>query len=361
MLPGRLPSALLARAALCSAAVALLCLTVPPVPVAPAAAHSIEIGAYVGADPPTADAINSFEELAGRHLASAAWYAGWDSASQPPFPAADLRPLLSHDGFRAPVVLHLTWEPWAPLADIAAGAYDGYISAYAGSAADWGGPIRLRFAHEMIQDNVHDDCQGQPGCPEWYPWQDQPADYVAAFRRVHDLFQAAGAANVAFVWCPNNYPFDLSVVRAYYPGAGYVDWLCVDGYNWTNQDGAPGWPDWQWFDDIYYNIYHTLADHAEIFGERPIMIGELASCEAGPYEQPGQTKAAWIENAFSRMKSADYARLQAFYWFQTHKECNWRVDSSPASEAAFRLALSDAIFAGHAVPAAVTYLPIVAE
>jgi beta-mannanase len=149
----------------------------------------------------------------------------------------------------------------------------------------------------------------------------------------------------------------VSLVQQYYPGQEYVDWLCADGYNPTNRDGQPGWPDWQWFDDIYYPIYHSFVDHPEIFGEAPIMIGEFAACEAGPYELPGQTKSAWITNAFERMGSADYARIKVFTWFNIDKECDWRINSSDASLAAFRAAISGPSFVSH--PHQTVYLPVV--
>jgi len=135
------------------------------------------------------------------------WFQGWDAAHQPAFPSAELAGgVRYHHAYATHTSLHVTWEPWVKLADIAGGVYDSYLASYAGQARDWGEPVRLRFAHEMIQDNVYNNCQGQAGCPEWYPWQDQPANYVLAFRHVHDVFAAQGAANVEFVWCPNNYP-----------------------------------------------------------------------------------------------------------------------------------------------------------
>ncbi len=326
------------------------------------AAGSSEIGAFVGVSPPTAAAVTGFENLSGRHVRSVIWYQGWSASSQPAFPASELYGVRDHDGYNTHTTLHLTWEPWVSLKDIASGNYDSYLTRYATETKNWGDTIRLRLAHEMIQDNAYDNCQGQPSCPEWYPWQDQPADYAAAFRHVHDAFAAAGAANVEFVWCPNNYPFALNTVQPYYPGQNYVDWLCMDGYNWTNRDGQPGWPDWQWFDDLFYPLYHTFVDHTDVFGNKPVMIGEFASCEAGAYEQPGQTKSAWITNAFERIQSSGYAQIQAFYWFNINKECDWRIDSSPQSLSAFQASMTNLYFTSHPTLesfAPVAYLPVV--
>jgi hypothetical protein len=309
--------------------------------------NGVDIGAYIAVDPPTSVAVKGFEKLIGRHICSVSWYQAWNAVKHPPFPAAALNGVIYHDGYNTRTVLHLTWEPWAKLSDIASGKYDVYLTSYATQVKNWGGLLRLRFGHEMIQDGT--PCYGQLNCPDWYPWQDQPTDYVAAYRHVHDVFTSTGASNVEFVWCANNYPFDVNVVQQYYPGQAYVDWLCMDGYNPTNKDNQPGWPDWLWFDDIFFNIYHTFVDNAAIFGDKPIAIGELSSCEAGPYELPGQTKPAWITNAFDRIKSPDYASIKAFDWFHINKitECNWRVNSSPASLSAFQTAISDPYFGSH--------------
>ena len=56
------------------------------------------------------------------------------------------------------------------------------------------------------------------------------AKFRAAWIHTWTLFQQEGATNVEWVWCPNNgnYPY-----KGFYPGDRYVDWVGVDGYNWT--------------------------------------------------------------------------------------------------------------------------------
>ena len=294
----------------------------------------IQIGAFVGASPPTTSTVQAFESLAGRHVYSVLWYQGWDPVNQPSFPVPELTLVRYHDGYDTGVVSHLTWEPWVALTDIVSGTYDAYLTSYATQIKNWGAPVRLRFAHEMIQNNVKDG-------DEWYPWQDQPEEYKAAFHHVRAVFRAAGATNAEFVWCPQNYPFDLDTVKLYYPGPDDADWLCIDGYNSANP--------WQWFDDIFFNLYHTFVDHPEVFGVKPVMLGEFASCEAGVDEKSWETKPAWIRNTFERIQSADYAQLRAFYWFHIKKECDWQINSSAESLAAFKTVISTTVWASHPV------------
>ena len=68
----------------------------------------------------------------------------------------------------------------------------------------------------------------------------------------------------------------------YYPGGYYVDWICIDGYNWGTN---PVQPDrWKTFGEVFGLTYSTLTQ----ISSRPIMIGETASSELGG------SKAAWI-------------------------------------------------------------------
>ena len=120
----------------------------------------------------------------------------------------------------------MTWEPWDhylgsdqntfSLSGIASGEFDSYISNWGSQAARFGKPILVRFAHEMNGN--------------WYPWSigvngNTAAEYVAAFRHIHDLFVAAGATNVEWVWCPNVLPGTSSDMATEYPGSNYVNFL----------------------------------------------------------------------------------------------------------------------------------------
>lgn len=128
----------------------------------------------------------------------------------------------------------VTWEPWVSVnaslgkeaqfkkqpeysnGVVAAGNWDAYIRDFARSVAGCGLIVYMRYAHEMNGD--------------WYPWSRDTADYVAAWRRMVDIFRAEGATNAKFVysmnpsvWVP---PAEFEKpVRDYWPGADYVDFL----------------------------------------------------------------------------------------------------------------------------------------
>ncbi|WP_236745311.1 glycoside hydrolase family 26 protein [Rhodococcus sp. BS-15] len=219
----------------------------------------------------------------------------------------------------------LTWEPWAAGAgvvqpdfqssDITAGRYDAYITEWARALASWGKPVMLRYAHEMNGN--------------WYPWADRvngntDGDYVRAYRHVHDLFTAAGASNVEWVWNPNvPNAVPMSVV---YPGSQYVDVVGLDGYNWGT---SQSWSAWQTPDQLFGD---GLTQVRALALGKPIVLGEVASAEAGG------SKPAWITRLIEYL--AAQPDVTGFLWFDMNKEVDWRIDSSPASAAAMASALA---------------------
>jgi beta-mannanase len=222
----------------------------------------------------------------------------------------------------------IAWEPWRwgggitqpgyALDRIVAGDMDGYLRGWASGIAAWGRPVTLRFAHEMNGN--------------WYPWAEGingngPGDYVAAWRHVHDLFKAAGAVNVTWMWAPN-VPYPGSTpLTSLYPGRDYVDVVGLDGYNWGT---AASWSSWT---DPKSLFGPGLAQLRALAPGKPIVIAETASAEAGG------SKPEWIKTLIAYL--AAQRDIVGFVWFQFVKETDWRFDSTPASGAAFKQALAN--------------------
>jgi Glycosyl hydrolase family 26 len=224
-------------------------------------------------------------------------------------------------GGRTPMI---TWEPWAPgladqpayrLAQVARGAFDSYILTWATSLKSYGRPVYLRPMHEMNGN--------------WYPWggtvnANSAADYIAAWRHMHDMFRAAGATNVRWVWSPlvDDTPnTKQNALERYYPGKRYVDVLALDGYNWGAD--APEYGGWRTFDQVFAHAYARISR----LGPQPIWIAETGTSAIGG------DKAGWVRDMFAAAPS--YARLEAIVWFNQWKERDWRATSSPEVAAAF--------------------------
>jgi Glycosyl hydrolase family 26 len=201
-----------------------------------------------------------------------------------------------------------------PLSQVASGTYDSSIRAWAEGAKAWRHPFFLRFDWEMNGD--------------WFPWgttssnQNTPADFVAAWRHVHDIFVAAGARNVRWVWCPNVDPHGrMTNLASLYPGRAYVAWTCLDGYN--NDDP------WMSFAKLYGSSYRQIRRLAPT---KPMIVGEIASTEHGG------DKALWISQMFGALRTR-FSHIEGLVWYDkwgTSSTPDWPIETSGTSSAAFR-------------------------
>lgn len=192
------------------------------------------------------------------------------------------------------------------------GTYDGIIRAAAAELRSLRGPVLLRYFAEMNNG---------------YRSTGSPALYVAAWRHVHELFQAHGATNVQWVWCPTSQGFLAGKAQQYYPGDSYVNWIGADGYNW-----APGLPraKWRSFATIFAPFYQWAAHQS-----RPLLIGEFGSGEGSP-----RAKANWFRQAAQQLRT-EFPRIRAVVYFNSRHEnlgfeFDWRVNTSTSALSAFR-------------------------
>jgi hypothetical protein len=109
--------------------------------------------------------------------------------------------------------------------------------------------------------------------PYRYPWgphNNSAADFVAAWKHVHDLFRKAGANNIIWMWSPHPaYGF----FKEYYPGDAYVDYV---GIGTLNYGPVASWAKWWSFDEIFGKYYQDLAAF-----KKPIVLTEFASLAYG--------------------------------------------------------------------------------
>lgn len=248
----------------------------------------------------------------------ALWYASFTEAPDP----AKLAAVAA-----AGVVPVLTWEPWDParksqkafaLGRFLAGDFDPTVRRWGDALAAYGGPVHLRFAHEMNAGG--------------YPWAvgvngNTAAQYVAVWRRVHDLLRSRGATQVVRVWSPNVTFPGSTPLASVYPGAEHVDVVGIDGYNWgTTRRGVT----WQTPAQV---LGPTLAEVRRVAPGKRVLVTETASTEKGG------DKARWVTDLFTW--AAAQGDVGGVVWFDENKETDWRVASSPASLAAFRAAVAD--------------------
>jgi hypothetical protein len=223
-------------------------------------------------------------------------YLGWNV----PF---DPQAVLHHWSYGA--LTYLSWEPFdTSVRAIAAGRSDAYLTDFARAVRALNLPVAISFGHEMNGS--------------WYPWGTQqatPAEFVAAWRHIHDVFGRADATNVIWVWNPNNiFPVPQVRLKPYYPGDAYVNWIGITGYFVTNGPQS------------FATLYRPTIDEIRQFTREPVLIAETSV-------QTGATEVTCAGHLLSSVTR--HHDVLGFIWFDYSKDgVDWRVESRPILRAA---------------------------
>jgi len=326
-------------------AVALTLLLLGMLATAGASAKAPKRGLYWGAwignqltgtQPPwDMGAVSSFESTMSKGLSTIQFGAPFaDCSASPcnyyPFPTAEMTavrhygaiPFFSWSSQATPSTIE---EPAFQLRHIIDGNFDSYIRGFADEAREWGHPFFLRFDWEPNGN--------------WFPWDEgvngnNPGEFVAAWHHVHDIFTAAGATNATWVWCPYIDMHKFDPIASFYPGDEYVDWSCLDGYNWANARSHP--VPWKSFDQIFAGSYHQVV--TRIAPRKPMLLGEIASSGGG------HQKAEWIRGMFKSLRTK-FPRVRGLIWFdQVQQGVSWPLETSRLVSKAFAAGLRQPLF-----------------
>ncbi|MBR7839121.1 hypothetical protein KDL01_38015 [Actinospica durhamensis] len=205
----------------------------------------------------------------------------------------------------------IQFEPTTPsIADIAAGASDAYATTLAQTIKALNVPIVLSFGHEMNGN--------------WYNWGTKgtsAADFVKAWRRIHDIFSKVGATNVIWLWDVNvTYPVPDIALEPLYPGNAYVNWVGLTGYYNTTPGGR----------STFDTLFEPTMEQVRTFTEKPFLIAETGV-------SPSAEKPTEISNLFTGVQA--HSDVLGFVWFNYDKsganETDWMINSDPTSAATF--------------------------
>jgi hypothetical protein len=155
--------------------------------------------------------VEGFAKAIGRKPNLVGYYSGWNE----PFKSAFAETAARHG---ADTIVQMDPDG-VPLAKIASGADDSYLTSFANSVAAFQHPIVISFGREMNGF--------------WYTWgyhHTPPSVFVAAWRHIVTLFRQHGATNVKWLWQVNSASPQTGPVRDWWPGAQYVTWVGVSGY-----------------------------------------------------------------------------------------------------------------------------------
>jgi hypothetical protein len=260
-------------------------------------------------------------ELAGKTPTFLTVWAAWQNPNAPGKP---LVPFNNSSGDVAKVqaitgansLLYLDWNLTSTTAqnggittkDIASGTLDRYIREYARELKDFGGPVLIRLFG------------GEFNGSWWYGQSPRanpnltPADFVAAWRRVVDIFRQVGALNVSFAWIPNTFPptpvgWVDPDIASYYPGDTYVDWVGADTYD----VGPPSWLD---------PVYAFATTHA-----KPFFLAEWGVRHDGSGLTPAQEQA-WLGAMFDYFES--HPDIKAINYFNYNSRPDHGIPWDPS-------------------------------
>ena len=261
------------------------------------------LGVYEKGAPQTYQPVADFAREAGRHPNLVGYYSGWGQ----PFATSFAETVRRHGA-----VTLLQMDPtYAHVSAIAAGSDDSYLRSFADSVRDFGHPVVIGFGHEMNA--------------AWYSWGygHVPArTFVAAWRHIVSLFRGQGAGNVTWLWTINQDLSTTGPIASWWPGAGYVTWVGIDGYYYRPSS-------------TFATVFGQTIAQVRAFTGKPVLLSE-----AGVGPRAGQSVK--IQDLFTGMRQYqtlglvwfDIAQHQGIY----HQD--WRIEDSRAAEAAFRLGAS---------------------
>jgi glycosyl hydrolase family 26 len=250
-----------------------------PLPVHLPPASASYLGVYARGLPASYTPVTQFENATGARPDLVMYYSGW----YVPFPTDFAATVADHGA--VPLV---QMDPDdIKVAQIAAGRYDGYLSAYAEAVRAYRHPVILSFGHEMNGS--------------WSSWgyrHTSPAAFVAAWRHIVKLFHALDARNVTWLWTVNiindSRSGKVGGVTPWWPGNAYVTWVGIDGYYLK--------PNWQ-----FAPLFGPTIGAVRALTGAPILIAETGAIQTA--DQPAK-----INDLFAGIRSYG---LLGFVWYNS--------------------------------------------
>jgi hypothetical protein len=225
--------------------------------------------------------------------------------------------------------------PWAA---VASGAYDPQLERMARGIASLHVPVFVTFDHEPDQPS-----RAAVGTP---------AEFVAAWRHVHDLFAEQGASNAVWVWVVMALPQTYAATPAFWPGDAYVDWLSWDSYDEAAcRDGGPDPARVQSFATATLGYLTWLRAHDDTTGidlDKPMMISETGTVVLPGSHGTDSPTATWYDSVPAVLRREPGIKAVTL-WDHTGSDpaCDFRLAQSPVLAASAARAAADPWFAGH--------------
>lgn len=178
----------------------------------------------------------------------------------------------------------------------------------------------IAFHQKVFIDFQHEfDSKSQSG-------RGTPAQYVAAYQHIHQVFAAQGVTNVIWVWVSTGYMPNIATIAASYPGSAYVDWVGYDAYNYDQCHAG------RWLQPLQvFQPYYLWLQSQPSMASKPIFVTEFASIN-------GSAVQAWYAGIPSMLQQLP--KIKAVMQWNSEKSslCDYRLSSSAPALAGFKTA-----------------------
>lgn len=231
-----------------------------------------------------------------------------------PFPSAEETALVESGR-----LLHISVDtpPGMTWAQVADGAVDQALLDQARGLAALGKPVWVTFDHEP--DNPAKTAMGSG------------ADFVRAWRHVHDLYTSAGATNAVWVLVMIGTEPGLARAATMYPGNDVVDWISWDVYNAagcrTGKFRSDRWQSFEESFDIFRTWLFTDGPKLGIDTSKPLMISEM-----GTVDDPGdpQRRVDWYKAVPQVLAKYPQVKAVGMWDHEGNGGCDYRFSGSDA-------------------------------
>jgi hypothetical protein len=254
------------------------------------------------------ESLASFDLGVARASAAVA-YVSWGT------PLSWLARLIHRDAWRgAQPIFELYPGPGAwNASQVAYGSGDSWLRSLSHAIAADGRHVVLSFFPEM-------------NGPWRASWSSGPASYIRAYRHVNNVVGAIAGSLVTWSWQPSAMHNANPDPMPWWPGAGYVNMISLDGYYYFPHDN---------FSTIFAATIRLVRRTAP---NLPLMVGETA---AGPM----YGRQTWeINDLFAGVRRYG---LLGFVWFDHAQHSapfnfhqDWHLEDHAAALAAFRAGLA---------------------
>jgi hypothetical protein len=310
--------------------------------------HAAFPGIGAPEDDVTIKKISDFENLAGKKIAWVYFSNNWFNG-EIEFPKENVELINSYGS--VPFIRLMprtsysqqTTDPNFTMQKIIDGEYDDELIQWAKDARDTNIPLLAEFGTE---------CNGN-----WFPWNalynganekknygdpnlyDGMERFRDAYRHIINITKLYGAKNITWFFHVNagaDPVADWNVMRGYYPGDEYIDWIGLSVYG----QQLPG--------DAKKTFLQTLDECWNEVSKISSVGKPVAILEWGVIDYPtANDKAKWIKEAFNSIKPGGkyFPKIKAMScWHSSFGKTDLKIDSSAEALTAYRECVSDSIF-----------------